>query len=119
MAEALARSHASDVIAPASAGITPVGHIAHEVQFVLLQRGILMTGHYCKSIGHPALATPQLYINMSGIAGEQLFAGSSFEDWDVAAPVEGNSESFQRICDDIEARVLDLAARLRVLHPDG
>jgi arsenate reductase (thioredoxin) len=118
MAEALARALAPDVIAPASAGITPIGYIAHQVQFVLLQRGILMDGQFCKSMRHPSIETPQLYINLSGIPGQQLFAGLPFEDWDVPDPADEKIESFQPTCEDIESRVLDLADRVRTIQPE-
>ncbi len=118
MAEALARALAPDVIAPASAGITPIGYIAHQVQFVLLQRGILMDGQFCKNMRHPSIETPQLYINLSGIPGQQLFADLPFEDWDVPDPADEKIESFQRTCEDIESRVLDLADRVRTIQPE-
>ena len=36
-----------------------------------------------------------------------------FEDWDVEDPYGEDMETYRRICDDIEARVADLAARIR------
>jgi protein-tyrosine-phosphatase len=118
MAEALARALASDMIASSSAGISPIGYVADQVQFVLLQRGILMTGHFCKNMRHPSISAPQLYVNLSGIPGEQLFSGLPFEDWSVPDPTDEKIESFQRTCEDIEARVLDLADRIRIVQPE-
>lgn len=118
MAEALARSLASDVISPASAGITPIGYIAEHAEFVLLQRGVLMPGQFSKGMHDPSLAQPQMIVNMSGIPGESLFAGRAFEDWDVEDPFSDNLESYRRVCEDIEARVLDLADRIRMLQPE-
>jgi arsenate reductase (thioredoxin) len=118
MAEALARAIASDVIAPSSAGISPIGYIADQVQFVLLQRGILMTDHFCKNMRHPSISAPQLYVNLSGIPGEQLFSDLPFEDWEVPDPADEKIESFQRTCEDIEARVLGLADRIRIVQPE-
>src|ERR1700683_4302159 len=109
MAEALARSLAPDVIAPTSAGITPHGAIANHAEFVLLQRGILMTGQYSKAMHDPSLAEPQMIVNMSGIPGGSLFAGRAYEDWDVDDPFGDNLETYRRACEDIEARVLELA----------
>ncbi len=118
MAEALARSLAADVIAPASAGIAPSGSIDDHTEFVLLQRGILMPGQFSKGMRDPSLALPQMIVNMSGIPGEALFKGRPFEDWDVEAPTADDLESHRRACEDIEARVTDLANRLRALRPD-
>jgi arsenate reductase (thioredoxin) len=118
MAEALARSLAADVIAPASAGIAPSGSIDEHTEFVLLQRGILMPGQFSKGMRDSSLALPQMIVNMSGIPGEALFKGRPFEDWKVEAPTGDDLESYRRACEDIEARVTDLANRLRVLQPD-
>jgi arsenate reductase len=118
MAEALARSLAPDVIAAASAGVTPLGSIAEHAEFILLQRGILIGGQFSKGLRDPSLALPQMIVNMSGIPGISLFGGRPFEDWDVADPSGGNLESYRHACEDIEARVLDLADRLRILQPE-
>jgi arsenate reductase len=118
MAEALARALASDVIAPASAGITPLGHIAEHAEFVLLQRGIVLTGQFSKGLHDTSLAQPQMIVNMSGISGESLFAGRPFEDWEVEDPIGGDLESYRRTCEEIEVRVIDLADRIRMLQPD-
>jgi arsenate reductase len=118
MAEALARSLAPDVIAPSSAGVTPLGSIAEHAEFVLLQRGILIGGQFSKGMRDSSLVQPQMIVNMSGIPGRSLFGGRPFEDWDVADPSGDDLESYRRACEDIEARVLDLADRLRMLQPE-
>lgn len=118
MAEALARAVAADVIAPASAGIAPSGVIDEQAEFVLLQRGVLMTGQFSKPLRDPSLGEPQMIVNMCGIPGASLFKGRPCEDWDVKAPGSDDLEAHRCACEDIEARVTDLANRLRMLQQE-
>lgn len=114
MAEGLAKELAADVIEAQSAGVAPLGQIANSTREVLLERGISIDGHFSKFLTDCSLAQPDLIVNMSGLAGHALFAGRAFEDWDVGDPYGDDMETYRRICDDIEARVRDLAARRRV-----
>ena len=113
MAEALARRHAPDVIEPASAGISPFGRVVEPTRLVLLEKGIPIDGQFSKGLSDATLFRPDLVINMTGIPGASLFANSSHEDWDVEDPYGEHLETYRRICEDIEARVQALAARLR------
>jgi len=113
MAEAIARHSAPDVIAPESAGVHPLGFIDETAQKVLAERGFSVDGQFSKGLHHHTLTTPDLVINMSGLPGAALFHGRLYEDWCVRDPFGENLENHRRICDDIEARVRELAARLR------
>jgi arsenate reductase (thioredoxin) len=113
MAEAIARHSASDVISPESAGIHPLGFIDETAQKTLVERGISVDGQFSKGLHHHTLSTPDLIINMSGLPGVSLFHGRLYEDWRVRDPFGENLESHRRICDDIEGRVQELAARFR------
>jgi arsenate reductase len=114
IAEAIARHTASDVMDASSAGISPLGRIQDSTRKVLLERGIPVDGQFSKSLHDDTLLQPaDLIINMSGYRGESLFAGRKFEDWNVEDPYGEDMETYRRICDDIEARVADLAARIR------
>jgi arsenate reductase len=114
IAEAVARHTASDVIAASSAGVSPLGRIQESTRRVLLERGIHVDGQFSKGLHDDTLFQPaDLIINMSGIPGSSLFPAGKFEDWDVEDPYGEDMETYRRICDDIEARVADLAARLR------
>jgi len=114
MAEALARHLASDVIAPWSAGVYPLGYIADRTHQVLLERGVPSEGQFSKDLHDGSIPRPlDRIINMSGIRVASLFTGGAFEDWDVEDPFGDDVATYRRICDDIEARVRDLAARLR------
>jgi arsenate reductase (thioredoxin) len=114
IAEAVARHTASDVMLASSAGLSPLGRIQDSTRKVLLERGISTDGQFSKGLNDDALLQPaDLVINMSGYRGDSLFADRKFEDWDVEDPYGEDMETYRRICDDIEARVADLAARLR------
>jgi arsenate reductase len=113
MAEAIARHDASDVIAPESAGVHPLGFIDNTTQRVLRERGISFGGQFSKGLHTHTLKTPDLIVNMSGIPGGSLFAGKNFEDWRIGDPFGEAIELHRSICDDIEGNVKELAARLR------
>jgi arsenate reductase len=113
MAEAIARHDASDVIAAESAGVSPLGFIDNTTQRVLCERGISFEGQFSKSLRTHTLKKPDLIVNMSGIPGGSLFAGKRFEDWQVQDPFGEGVETHRLICDDIGARIKDLATRLR------
>jgi arsenate reductase len=116
MAEALARHHASDVIEPSSAGISPLGTITDATRQVLLERGIRMPGQRSKGTTEADITAAQLIVNLTGIHGPALFRESiatPVEDWEVTDPYGDDLGVYRLVCDEIEARVLDLAARLR------
>jgi arsenate reductase len=116
MAEALARHHASDIIEPSSAGISPLGIIADPTRKVLVERGIRMPGQRSKGTTEADVASAQLIVNLTGIRGRALFredVRAPVEDWEVTDPYGDDLGVYRRVCDEIEARVLELAARLR------
>ena len=118
VAEAIARHAAADIMIPESAGISPLGFIDKTAREVLLERGISMDGQFSKGLHHHALVKPDLIVNMSGLPGEAHFRGQLFEDWSVKDPFGESMETHRRVCDDIQAQVLDLAARLRGGTPE-
>ena len=113
MAEAIARRHASDVISSESAGLHPLGFIDKTAIAVLSERGVSVAGQRSKGLHDHSLSKPDLVINMSGAPSASLFPGHRYEDWPVEDPFGESMELHRRICDDIEARIRALAARLR------
>jgi arsenate reductase (thioredoxin) len=113
MAEALARRDAADIIDPASAGISPFGRVVEPTRLVLLEKGIHIDAQFSKGLSDATLFRPNLVINMTGIPGASLFAHVRYQDWDVEDPYGEHLETYRRICEDIEARVQELAASLR------
>jgi arsenate reductase (thioredoxin) len=118
MAEALARHCAWDIIEPQSAGIRPLGFIDPTARSVLLSRGISMDGQFSKGLHIHAVEKADLIVNMSGMPADALFHGHLFEDWRVPDPFGDDLETHRRICNDIEARIKDLAERLRAARED-
>ena len=115
MAEAIARHTASDVIEASSAGLVPFGQIPATTSIVLDERGISLEGQTSKPLRSEDLAAADLVINMTGRSGAAIFDEPMpwLEDWDVGDPYGLNLEVYRAIRDEIEARVEDLARRLR------
>lgn len=113
MAEAIARHCCADIISAESAGVSPLGFIDKTAQAVLRERGISIDGQFSKGLHSHTLKKPDLVINMSGIHSKSLFPEHNVEEWAVRDPFGENMEVHRAICDDIEARVTLLAARLR------
>jgi arsenate reductase len=113
MAEAIARHSCSDIIKPESAGVSPLGFIDRTAKQALQEKGISVHGQYSKSLQSLDLKAPKLIVNMSGIPGASLFAGKKYEDWPIKDPFGEDIEAHRRVCDEIESRVILLAAQLR------
>jgi len=115
MAEAIARHRAEDIIEPSSAGLVPFGQIVPPTLKVLDEAGISASGQYSKPLRPEDLSTVDLVINMSGRPSASVLRGgaSPVEDWDVGDPYGFDLAIYREIRDEIEARVEDLAQRLR------
>ena len=113
MAEAIARHSCADIMAAESAGVSPLGFIDKTAIAVLRERGVSIDGQFSKGLHSHTLRKPDLVINMSGIHSKSLFPEHRVEEWPVRDPFGENIEIHRAICDDIEARVTLLAARLR------
>jgi arsenate reductase len=115
MAEAIARHKAADIIEPSSAGLAPLSEIAPPTLKVLEEEGISAAGQYSKPLAPEALSAADLVINISGRSGASLFRqpGPPVEDWEVKDPYSSDLEIYRGIRAEIDARVEDLAQRLR------
>ena len=113
MAEALARHYHGDVMIVESAGLRPLGFIDPTARSVIESRGISMQGQFSKGMHNHSLDQPDLIVNMSGVPGANVFHSQTFEDWAIADPFGENVEAHSRICEDIETRLKELAARFR------
>lgn len=113
MAESIARRTASDVIEPASAGLTPLGRIAELTAEVLREKGYDVEGQSSKPLRRDAAEFDGIIVNMTGIPGGSLFAGARVEDWDVDDPFGGDITVHRRVRDEIERLIAGLAERLR------
>lgn len=113
MAESIARRDASEVIEPSSAGLTPLGQIEPMTETTLATNGYLFAGLHSKPLIFAELSAVDLVVNMSGVPSECLFEGHmDVEDWYIEDPYGANPELYQRIFQEIQRRVRDLAGRL-------
>jgi arsenate reductase (thioredoxin) len=115
MAEAIAKQVAADVIEASSAGLVPFGEIPSTTIKVLAERGISVDGQHSKPLRLEDMSAADLVVNMTGRSGEAVFGKPStpVEDWNVGDPYGYNLAVYRAIRDQIEARVEDLAQRLR------
>ena len=118
MAEAIARVDAGDVIEPASAGLYPLGQIPLHTQDALQRNGYSTDGLSSKPIAPEAWSRADLVINISGRLRELEFEEfEKVEDWSVPDPYGEDAAIYQRILEDIQRRVKELANRLRQERP--
>jgi len=113
MAEAIARHHASDVIAPSSAGLAPLGYIVGPTTDALIANGYSVEGLSSKRLSGDAIDHSDLVVNLSGYPIDCLPESVKVEEWRVDDPYGTDAATYQRILEDIEGRVLTLAARFR------
>ncbi len=114
MAEAIAGRIAVDVMDASSAGLTPLGRVEVLTKHTLIKNGYSPEGLESKSILPAALDAADLIMNMSGRPIRLDFgAQAKVEDWRVEDPYGADAELYQRIFEDIERRVTELAERLR------
>jgi len=114
MAEAIASRLAGDVIAAASAGLTPLGRVEPLTAETLARNGYPSAGLESKGINLKAIKAADIIVNMSGRPKEIAFGNSSkVEDWQVEDPYGADPENYQRIFERIERLVADLAGELR------
>jgi len=115
MAEALARHQVADVIVAQSAGLRPLGFIDPTARAVVEERGASMEGQFSKGLHDHSLHPSDVIVNMSGVpvTSVHFFHGRVFEDWPIGDPFGEDIVTHRNICDDIEARIKQLAARLR------
>ncbi|MEZ5401144.1 MAG: hypothetical protein R2729_15840 [Bryobacteraceae bacterium] len=112
MAEAFARKYGSDVIAPASAGLTPAAVVAPLTLKVMKDRGLDLTSHFPKAILEAPGSPWDQIVNISG---ERLppFPNSRIRTWEVADPVGGPEQAFVETADKIEGLIMQLILDLR------
>jgi protein-tyrosine-phosphatase len=124
MAESIARGDASDVIEPSSAGLYPLGRISEQTAEALLANGYSTEGLSSKPLNRHALETADVVINISGISLDRWSyspvdsdagrrSGQTLEEWDVEDPYGADPATYQKILQEIESRVRQLAGRLR------
>ena len=113
MAEAIARHHASDVLEPSSAGLAPLGYIVDPTTETLAANGYSTEGLASKRLSRQAIDETDVVVNLSGHPIDSLPDRVKVEEWPVEDPYGADPATYQRILEEIEGRVLTLAARFR------
>lgn len=118
MAEAVALRYGADIMEPSSAGLYPLGRVAALTIETLTRNGYSTADLSSKPVRRDALTAADVVINISGEDGDGLFedlgaAPKSIEDWVVADPYGADATTYQRILEQLEQRVRELAVRLR------
>jgi protein-tyrosine-phosphatase len=123
MAEAIARHMASDIIESSSAGLMPLGHIAKATEQTLLASGYPVKGLSSKPLSRGAVEHADVIINMSGRPLDKFMPkgrapgdpprAKKVEAWNVEDPYGEDPATFHKILQELESRVLLLAAQLR------
>jgi protein-tyrosine-phosphatase len=114
MAEAIARQLAPDLWEVSSGGLTPLGYIAEPTIATLAKNNVSAEGLASKAILHSHWQEVDLVINMSCFPREQVFEDfEKVEDWYVQDPFGSDPETYQRIFEEIQTRIMALAARLQ------
>ncbi|HTS24656.1 MAG TPA: low molecular weight phosphatase family protein [Bryobacteraceae bacterium] len=112
MAEAFARAYGSDVLVPASAGLTPAMGIAEDTMRAMHQKNLDLRDHFPKSIRHLGRAQFDIIINMSGFDLPDT-VGTTVRSWDIPDPVYLSFEEHCEVRDAIERLVMGLILELR------
>jgi len=114
MGEAIARKEANDVIEASSAGFYPMGMIPEMTQTILERNGYSANGLRSKGLREIVSEEVNLVVNLSGYTRAQsLEKFVQVENWEVSDPYGADEATYQRILEEIRARVRELAQRLR------
>ncbi len=112
MAEGFARAYGSDVIIPASAGLTPAASVSSNTISAMADKGLNLRDHFPKHIKHLERVKFDLVINMSGFP-LAVMAGAEVRAWDVDDPVCMEYADHCAVRDEIERLVMELILELR------
>lgn len=112
MAEGFARTYGSDVMIPASAGLSPASAVAPDTIRAMDEKNIDLRDHFPKSLRHLGRAEFDLVINMSGFFLPKDYDGRVV-DWEVADPVYMEYADHCGVRDAIEQLVMKLVLELR------
>jgi arsenate reductase (thioredoxin) len=114
MAEGIAAHIASDILEVSSAGLAPLGKVQALTLATLERNGYPATELRSKPLRYGDLEDSDIIVNMSGRpSGVVFYDTSKVEDWAVEDPYGADAETYQKIFEAIEGRVVDLVARVR------
>jgi arsenate reductase len=112
MAEGFARAYGADVMEPVSAGLYPAAIIAPLTKKVMLEKNIDIEAQFPKGLDGIPNGPVHTVINMSGYKVPTP-RGATLEEWKVEDPIGLSEETFRKVANDIEKRVMRLVLALR------
>jgi arsenate reductase len=119
IAEAFARKLASDIIDPLSGGTEPADRVDPGAVATMMELGVDISQARPKSLPGEVLTSLDLVVHMGcgGPRGCMVVPGVPSEDWGIEDPVGGSREKYLAVARTIEAKIRDLAVRLRERPP--
>jgi arsenate reductase (thioredoxin) len=112
MAEGFARRYGSDVLEPASAGLSPAGMVQALTKKVMEAKNINIDDQYSKSLNSVPVCSFDLLVNMSGTKLPMRLP-MEVRNWDIADPIGRPEEDYIAVRDRIEMQVMMLILELR------
>lgn len=112
MAEAFARTYGSDILVPASAGLSPAPYVAPDTIRTMSERNIDIRDHFPKGLRQLSRSPFDLIVNMSGSALPRDI-GVPVREWEVEDPVSMEYDEHCAIRDQVERMVMNLILELR------
>jgi arsenate reductase (thioredoxin) len=114
IAAGLMRAKYGDMVTVRSGGIEPAGHVNEAGATVLAERGIDITDQTPRHVTEEDLRSARVVVTL--VDGVELaeYEGVSHERWILPDPASWDIEHIRPLIDDIERRVDELAARMRI-----
>jgi arsenate reductase len=113
MAEAIAAHIGSDVMEVSSAGLAALGRVQSLTKLTIAKNGYPADELQSKTLRADDLEAADIIVNMTGRPDGALFQDPrKVEDWNVEDPYGASAETYQRVFEDIERRVLLLIGRV-------
>ncbi len=116
MAEGFARVYGSDVIAPASAGLSPAMSLPPLTRSVMLEKNIAIDDQFPKDINMWNGVKFDIVVNLSGYPLPSKIA-PRWRLWQVADPIGLNEGIYRQVRDQIETLVMQLVLEVRTGAP--
>jgi protein-tyrosine-phosphatase len=114
MAEAIAAHIGWDVMEVSSAGLAALGSVQSLTKLTIAKNGYPADTLQSKALEVDDLEAADIIVNMTGRPDFALFQDSAkVENWNVEDPYGASAETYQRVFQDIESRVLLLIGRVR------
>ncbi len=118
MAEGFARRYGSDVLDPASAGLSPAAIVQPLTKKVMEAKNINLDQHHPKSLDSLNVSTFDVIVNMSGVKLPNRLP-IEVREWKVEDPIGKNEETYETVRDQIEMAVMRLILDMRKQARNG